>query len=186
MIQEMGDGLFGPVGTVLADKVGVFLNDSDGSHNIHGEALTGVIVDEAVGRGIEMVNEAFEVGSKNWQVFVTPGEAVMGAKSACDEEAVETIGSLVVVVSPVELYPMGMVFIEEESGGGFDGFFSRLFWGGGSERLVGFPLALESFGGAKVKVGSVEGPLGGFDLVDVKGSGDFGFNPGVNIVRELF
>jgi len=90
------------------------------------------------------------------------------------------------VVAPVEFDPMGVVWVEEEASGSFDGGVAGFFWGGGGEGGIGLPLFLEGFGGAKIEVGSVKGPFGRFDLVDVQGGGDLGFDSGANVVGKFF
>jgi len=41
--------------------------------------LVGVVVDEAVGGSVEMVDEGFEILSEGGKVFGVAGEAVVGA-----------------------------------------------------------------------------------------------------------
>lgn len=183
-LHEAGESMTGPFRAIFAETCGGGFDHGDGGDDIGGEALMRVVVDESVRGGVEIGDHVCHEGSHEREVFLAPGEFVVGAQASEDEHAVEAVWGFEVVRAPVGFYPVSVIFIKEEAGAGFNGVASCFFWGGGCEGVIGFPLALEFFGGSKVEKGSVEGPFGGFDLTDFEGGGDVGGDAFVDVIGE--
>ena len=140
--------------------------------DIDGVAFAGVVVEDAVRRGVEGFRQRISLIAQQGDVFAGAGQVFVAREAGDDERAEEHILFVHVVIAPVRLHPGVVDWVEEQVLTGLDGVAAIIDGGLRGEAVVILPCSLQVFRAPQVEHAAIERPLGAGDveIMDVRGT----------------